>query len=204
MLYAFVFFLNFVRKLNNMRNPKLFQTALLLLLTVFLLSNCKKDKQTEVYFEYPLFFVDNMEMDTLNVNSMVERETYDFPTSLESVLSSNNTDKKHIKSAKLIAMRIQILDYALADSINWCNIQDISEIYADIRHSLLGTKTVAFKMVPDTRVAGINFEMTGVELKEYLQQDYFRMAFRYKKRRAMEDQMPFVISLRFAITADPI
>lgn len=191
-------------KISDMRINRIFQTALLLLLTAFSLSNCKKDKQTEVYFEHPIFFVDNMEMDTLNVNTMVERETFDFPTSLEGVLSSNNTDKKHIKSAKLIAMRVQILDYALADSINWCNIQDISEIYADIKHSQLGTQNVAFKMVPDTRVAGVNFEMTGVELKEYLQQDYFRMVFRYKKRRAMEDQMPFVISMRFAITADPL
>lgn len=143
-------------------------------------------------------------MDTLNVNTWVVRESHEFPTTLDDFLKDKNTNKSKIKSAKLTSMRIQIMDFALADSINWCNIQDISDMEVDIKSSIAGQRTVAFKQIPDKRVAGINLDMTGTELKDFLQQEKFSMVFKYLKRRAMEDQMPFIITLKFIITAEPL
>ena len=62
------------------------RTALLVLMCLSL-SHCKKDKQKEVIIEYPLFFVNNMEIDTTESDSLIVRESIDFPTNLDGELA---------------------------------------------------------------------------------------------------------------------
>jgi hypothetical protein len=119
-------------------------------------------------------------------------------------LAKNNTSKSKIKSAKLIGFRIQVLDYAVYDSVNYSNLKDLSEVRVDIKNKNVGQVEVARKFIPDVRVKAINLELPDVEGKEYLKQDNFSMVFKYRKRRAMPDEMPFIISLKFKITADPL
>jgi len=75
----------------------------------------------------------------------------------------------------------------------------------DIKHADLGQFEVAKKLnIPDIRTKAINLDMNGVELKDFLQKESFRMVFKYKKRRQMHHEMPFVVSLKFKIVADAL
>ena len=180
------------------------RTALLVLMCLSL-SHCKKDKQKEVIIEYPLFFVNNMKIDTTESDSLIVRESIDFPTNLDGELAKNNTDKSKIKSGKLEFFRIQILDNAVYDSLNYCNFKDLKEMSIDIKHTDLGQFEVANKLnIPDIRTKAINLDMKDVELKDFLQKESFRMVFKYKKRRQMHHEMPFVVSLKFKIVADAL
>ena len=173
--------------------------------TSLLFCDCKKEKSpSEIVLEYPILFPQNMEIDTLNVDSLIVRESYEFPANLEGELAKNNTSKSKIKSAKLIGFRIQVLDYAVYDSVNYSNLKDLSEIRVDIKNTNVGQIEVARKLIPDVRVKAVNLDLPDVEGKEYLKQDNFSMVFKYRKRRAMPDEMPFIISLKFKITADPL
>jgi hypothetical protein len=96
------------------------------------------------------------------------------------------------------------LDYAVYDSVNYSNLKDLSEIRVDIKNSNVGQMEVARKLIPDVRVKAVNLDLPDVEGKEYLKQDNFSMVFKYRKRRGMPDEMPFIISLKFKITADPL
>ncbi len=183
-----------------------FSVLLLILLTNSILFNsCKKDKaKTDVIIEYPIALPDLMEIDTLNVDSMVERETFDFPTTLEGELAKNNTTKAKIKSAQLVFMRLQVMDYAYADSTKYSNLRDIAELELDIKKEGIGQALIARKSIPDVYVKAVNLDLENVDLKDYLKADNFRMAVRYKKRRPMPNDMPYVISIKFRIVADPL
>lgn len=183
------------------RNLRIFVFALLI--PVFFTA-CKKKKQEVIKMEYPIIFTDKMQIDTENVDSFVTRETFPFPTSLEGELSKKNTSKSKIRTANLQFLRLQILDYAYQDTQNYCNLQDISDIILSVKADGLGTREVAFKAIPDVRTNAINLDIHSVELKEYLQRDFFSMVISYKKRRAMHHEMPFVISTKFYIEADPL
>lgn len=174
------------------------------LLLTLLLNSCKKDNQTEIILEYPLLFLDNMEIDEKNIDSLIVRETLDFPTTLEGDLAKNNTSKDKIKSAKLVFMRIQVMDYAYDDSSKYSNLKDLSFMSLDIKHSNIGQKLIASKSISDVKTRAINLDLEDAEVKDYLKQDNFRMVVKYRKRRAMPHEMPFVISLRFRIVADPL
>ena len=183
---------------------RILRNALLVLLSLSL-SNCKKDKQKEITIEYPLFFVNNMEIDTTEADSLIVRESIDFPTNLDGELAKNNTDKSRIKSGKLEFFRIQILDNAVFDSLNYCNFKDLKEMSIDIKHNDLGQFEVANKLnIPDTRTKALNLDLTNIELKEFLQKETFRMVFKYRKRRQMHHEMPFVVSLKFKIVAEAL
>jgi hypothetical protein len=168
------------------------------------LNSCKKDHKSEVIIEYQIPFANNMEIDTLNVDSFIERESYDFPTSLEGELSKNNTAKEKIKSAKLTFMRIQVVDYAYADSNKYGNLRDLSVLQMDAKKIGVGQQQIAHMTIPDVYAKAVNMDLDDIELKDYLKQESFRLVFRYKKRRPMPNEMPFVILLKFKIIADPL
>jgi len=176
----------------------------LICLTFFLFDGCKKDKKQDVELEYPISFIDYMEIDTTNVDSFVTRESIDFPTALDGDLAKNNTSKEKIKSARLVYLRLQVLDYAYADSAHYANLSDISEISLDIKKDGIGQHTVAHKLIPDVRTKNIIMDLTDVELRDYLKQDNFRFVARYKKRRPMPNQMPYSIVLKFKVIAEPL
>lgn len=180
------------------------QKILFVVVTSTLFCDCKKEKISEVVLEYPIIFVQNMEIDTLNVDSLIVRESFEFPANLESELAKNNTTKSKIKSAKLIGFRIQVMDYAVYDSVNYANLKDLSEVRVDIKNVNVGQIEVANKLISDVRVKAVNLNLPDVEGRDYLKQDNFSMVFKYRKRRPMPDEMPFVISLKFRITADPL
>lgn len=182
-----------------------FKTYFILLTSVLFLSNCKKERQTEIILEYPLVFLDNMEIDTLNIDSLIIRETFDFPTSLEGDLAKNNTSKAKIKSAKLVYMRIQVMDYAWTDTTKYSNFRDLSMMSLDIKKDGIGQELVASKTInSNDRIKAINMDLSDVECRDYLKQDQFRMVVKYRKRRGMHHEMPFSITLRFKIVADPL
>ena len=159
-------------------------------------------------------------LDTMSVDSFIYRETIDFQTTLDGELAKNNTSKSLIKSAVLESVRLQILNYAyddiyrcyiktgqfvVCDSNHYSNFQDISMIYMDIKKDGTGQELIAKKdFNPDKRTNIINLDVVGSELKKYLQQENFRMVFKFKKRRQMHHQMPFSIVGKFRIVADPL
>jgi hypothetical protein len=175
-----------------------------ILLVVSLFNSCKKDDKTDVVLEYAIPFPENMEIDVLNVDTFVERESYDFPTSLDGELAKNNTSKDKVKSAKLIFMRIQVMDFAYADSSRYGNLKDISDMEMDVKGENLPQLLVSEKAIPDVYTKAVNMNLKDVELKDYLLKDHFRMVFRYKKRRPMPNEMPFIISVRFRIVAESL
>jgi len=178
---------------------------LLLISLAFLsIGSCKKDKKGDVELEYPISFIDMMEIDTTNVDSFVIRESIDFPTALDGDLAKNNTSKDKIKSAKLVYLRLQVLDYAYADSAHYANLSDISELSMDIKKDGIGQHMVAHKVVPDARTKNVVMDLTDVELRDYIKQDNFRFVAKYKKRRAMPNQMPYSIVLKFKVIAEPL
>lgn len=186
-----------------MRFKSLFTTALLFA-AVFLYSGCKKDKASEIVFDYSIPFADKMEIDTENVDSLIIRESFDFPTNMDGELAKHNTDKSKIKSAKLIQLRLQVFDFAYADTTRYSNLKDISEIMVDINNDYEGQRPVAFKQIQDVKVKAVNMDLYDQELRDYLKRETFRMVFKYRKRRAMHHEMPFVISTTFRIVADPL
>jgi len=167
-------------------------------------TSCKKESQTEIELEYPIIFPDLMEIDVKSVDSFVIRESNDFPTSLDGELAKHNTNKSKIKSAKLTFMRLQVMDYAFADSTKYSDFGYISELMMDIKKDGLGQALIAKKSIPNMRTKAVNLDLENVELKDYLQQETFKMVFKYKKRKAMPNDMPYVITLKFKIIADPI
>lgn len=202
-----------------MKFYKYYIFVLLILIDV----SCKKDKKSnsEIVMDYPLISAYTMEvaLDTVPVDSFIYRESFDFPTNLDDQLAKNNTSKKLIKSAVLESLRLQILDYAYAetyhcyntgwssvcDSNHYSNFQDISMIYLDIKKDGIGQELIAKKdFNPDKRTNIISLDVVGAELKNYLQQETFRMVFKFKKRRQMHHQMPFAIIGKFKIVADPL
>ncbi len=185
--------------------------------------SCEKDKKkgSEITMDYPLIAGSMMEvaLDTVNVDSFIYRESIDFPTNLDDQLAKNNTSKNLIKSAVLESIRLQIVDYyyeedfhcynygwnTVCDSVHYSNFQDISIIYLYIKKDGIGQELVAQKEFhPDKRTNTITLDIVGTELKKYLQQESFRMVFKFKKRRQMHHQMPFVIIGKFKIVADPL
>lgn len=166
--------------------------------------SCKKDKKTDVVVDYPIFFVNMMEIDTTNVDSLIIRETDDFPTQLDGELAKNNTNKSKIKSAKLTDLRVQMLDVDFYDTTRHSDFGFLSEIMIDIKKDPLAQKLVAYKSIPNQRTKAVNFSLEDVELKEFLQQDNFRMVFKYRKRKSMPNDLPFYISGHFKIIADPL
>lgn len=173
-------------------------------LALLAIGSCKKDKKQDVEIDYPISLPDVMEIDTTNVDSFVIRESIDFPTFLDGDLAKNNTSKDKIKSAKLTYLRLQVMDYAFADSAHYANLSDISELSMDIKKDGIGQHTVAHKLVPDVRTKSVIMDLTDVELKDYLKQDNFRMVIRYKKRRPMPNQMPYTVVLKFKVIAEPL
>jgi hypothetical protein len=165
---------------------------------------CKKKKQESVVIEYPIFFANMMEIDTSEIDSLIIRETDDFPTQLDGELAKNNTNKSRIKSAKLTALRIQMLDVDFYDTMTHSDFGFLSEIMIDIKKDPLPQKLVASKLIPNQRTKAVNFNLEDVELKEYLQQDVFRMVFKYRKRKSMPNDLPFYIAGTFKIIADPL
>lgn len=200
-----------------------FHKSWVLVIVMLCSLSCRKEKKkgSEINMDYPLVSGYTMEvaLDTVNVDSFIYRESIDFPTNLGDQLAQNNTSKDLIKSAVLESLKLQILDYAyeeiyhcyntgwssVCDSIHYSNFQDISMIYLDIKKDGIGQDLIAKKdFNPDKRTNIINLDIVNVELKKYLQQETFRMVFKFKKRRQMHHQMPFVIIGKFKIVADPL
>jgi hypothetical protein len=173
-------------------------------LFLFGLSSCKKKDKSEIKMEYPIVFQENMEIDIENVDSFVVRETFPFPTFLDGELAKNNTSKDKVKSAKLAYLRMQIWDFAYSDSSKYSNLRDISDIILELNAEGLGPVKIASKKIPDIRTNAINLDLEDVDLKEYLKKDQFTMIIKYKKRRAMYHEMPFILSTKFNIVADPL
>lgn len=176
---------------------------LFVLLTLFS-GSCKKDKQKTIELDYPLLMGDMMEIDTSEVDSLIIRETVDFPTSLDGELAKHNTSKAKIKSAKLTSLRLQMLDIDYNDTMTHSDFGHISEIFMDVKEMSLGQKQVASKSIPNQRTKAVNFILDDVELKDYLQKDFFRMVIKYRKRKSMPNDLPFYIAATFKIVADPL
>lgn len=179
-------------------------TAFVLLISSLSIS-CKDPKsQTEVIVEYPLYKTDMMEIDTTNIDSLIIRETDDFPTALDGELAKHNTNKSLIKSAKLTGLRIQMLDHDYNDTMTHSDFGHLSEIFMDVKESSLGQKQIAYKSIPNQRTKAVNMILSDVELKDYLQKDAFRMVIKYRKRKSMPNDLPFYIVAYFKIIADPL
>jgi hypothetical protein len=181
-------------------------SAFFVLITLF--SACKKDKSpTEIVIEYPIFFADQFEvaLDTVALSEYIVRESFAFPMDLDTELSKQGASKKSIKSAKLMFLKLQVLDYAYPDSNKYCNFKDLSEMYMDIKYDGIGQDLIASKsLIPDTRTKVLNLDMADIELKNYFQQPTIQMVFKYKKRRQMHNIMPYIIIGRLKVIADPI
>lgn len=180
----------------------------ILVLVIFTSNSCKKEKsKTEIVIDYVIPFPDNMELDnnTNDIDSLIQRTTVEFPTTLDGELAKNNTNKSLIKSAKLTSMTMQVLDYAYSDSTKYANFKDLKDMYLDILKAGIGQENVAFKEnIPDKRIKILNMDMSNVELKEYLKQETFQFIAKYRKRRARPHEMPYIIKLNFRIVADPL
>ncbi len=182
-------------------------TYTVLIILIFSANSCRKKKnsKTEIIIDYPIGLIDIMELDNDNVDSLIERITFEFPTMLEGELAKNNTSKSLIKSARLTSMRLEVLDYALYDSAKYSNFKDIKDLYLDIIKPGIGQVNIAIKEnMPDVRTKIVNMNMVDVELKQYLQKETFQFVAKYRKRRAMPHQMPYTIVLNFRIVADPL
>ncbi len=175
---------------------------------IFFVSACKKDKSpTEVVIEYPIYMADQFEvaLDTVNLSEYIIRESFAFPMDFESELAKQGASKKSIKSARLLFLKLQVLDYAYPDSTKYCNFKDLNEMYMDIKYDGIGQDLIAFKsFIPDTRTKILNLDIADIELKNYFQQESIKMVFKYKKRRQMHNIMPYIIIGRIKIVADPI
>ena len=185
-----------------------YNKILFLVLFVSVGISCKKHKsQTEIVVEYPIILADNFEvaLDTLPLDQYIIRESFAFPIDLDSELSKHGTNKKSIKSAHLVSLKLQVLDYAYADSTKYDNFKDLSEMYMDIKFDGIGQQQIASKtFIPDIRTKVINLDMANVDITRYLQQETIKMVFKYKKRRQMHNEMPYIISGKFSIVADPL
>ena len=142
--------------------------------------------------------------ETHGVDSLITRESFEFPTSLDGELAKKNTNKSKIVSARLTYMRIQVMDYAWEDSTKYSNLKDMSMISMDIKKIGIGQNLIANKNIPDIRTKFINLDLNDVELKEYLAQESFAFVVKYIKRRGMLHDMPFAINLKFKIIAETL
>jgi hypothetical protein len=174
-----------------------------ILLCGFLMNSCKKDKKTAIEMDYPFFVYYNMEIDVTRVDTFIERESFEISTTLEGEMSNKNSTKKNIRSAKLAFLRIQVLDYAL-DTNKYGNLRDLSAMELDIKKEGFGQELVASKLIPDVYTKAVNLDLRDVELREYMKQDVIKLVIRYKKRREMPNEMPFVITGKYIIVADPL
>ncbi len=182
---------------------KLFKLFTLVLILTSLFVSCKKDKKSkEITVEYPVLFADKFVGETHGVDSLIERVSFEFPTSLDGELAKNNSSKSKITSAKLVFLKLQILDIHYNDSLKYSNFKDLSELYFDIYSTGVGQELIGEKQIPDIRTRAIDLNIQDNELKKYLVQDKFGMVVKYKKRRGMLHDMPFVISGKFVIKAE--
>lgn len=182
-----------------------FVTYYILIFLSFVFVSCKKDESKNlIEIEYPLSFFQKFVGETHGVDSLIERESFEFPTNLDGELAKNNTNKSKIVSARLTFMRIQVMDYAWDDSTKYSNLKDLSYIAMDIKKGGVGQDLVASKNIADTRTKFINLDLNDIELKEYLAQESFALAIKYIKRRGMLHDMPFAINLKFKIIAEPL
>lgn len=183
---------------------KFYRLFLLIIVLTPFINSCKKDKNTLVEIDYQYPFQDMMEIDMYNVDTFVTRETMQFPTMFDGDLAKKNTSKEKIRSARLTSLRLQMWDWAYEDTVNHCNIRELSEIRLSLNAEGLGAKEVAYKIIPDVKTNAINFDLNDVDIKEYLQKESFSMIIKYKKRRAMPHDMPFIISTKFKIFAETL
>jgi hypothetical protein len=178
---------------------------LLLFFPLFIFNSCKKEeKKNLIEIEYPLSFFDKFVGETHGVDSLITRESFEFPTSLDGELAKKNTNKSKIVSARLTYMRIQVMDYAWEDSTKYSNLKDMSMISMDIKKTGVGQNLIANKNILDIRSRYINLDLNDVELKEYLTQESFAFVVKYIKRRGMLHDMPFAINLKFKIIAESL
>ncbi len=180
-----------------------------ILLFVTIGFSCKKDKSTtaDIVIEYPIIIGDQFEvaLDTVKLSEYITRESFAFPLDLDAELTKHGTNKKSIKSAKLMFVKLQVLDYAYADSANYCNFKDLGELYMDIKYDGIGQDLIASKAyIPDTRTKILNLDINDIELKNYFQQETIKMVFKFKKRRQMHNIMPYLVSARLKIIASPL
>jgi hypothetical protein len=177
----------------------------LLILPLFVFNSCKKDeKKNLIEIEYPLSFFDKFVGETHGVDSLIIRESFEFPTSLDGELAKKNTNKSKIVSARLTYMRIQVMDYAWEDSTKFSNLKDMSLLSMDLKKAGIGQDLVASKNIPDVRTRFVNLDLNDVELKQYLSQESFAFVVKYIKRRGMLHDMPFAINLKFKIIAETL
>lgn len=169
-----------------------------------LLNSCKVDHMAEVVMYTPFYLGYNMNPDSSKVDTFIERETYDLSTELEGDLARNNSSKNQITSAKLIELRIQVGEWAYLAPEKYSNFSDISAIEVDVKKKGLGQEMIAGKLIPDVYTRGFTLDLRDIELKDYLKQDTLNLVIRYKKRRAMKNEMPFYIEGRFKIMAKPL
>ena len=177
----------------------------LLILPLFVFNSCKKDeKKNLIEIEYPLSFFDKFVGETHGVDSLITRESFEFPTSLDGELAKKNTNKSKIVSARLTYMRIQVMDYAWEDSTKFSNLKDMSLLSMDLKKAGVGQDLVASKNIPDVRTRFVNLDLNDIELKQYLSQESFAFVVKYIKRRGMLHDMPFAINLKFKIIAETL
>lgn len=179
-------------------------TILVFAIFSLLSSACKKDEKSQVELEYSVLFPILMEIDTSEVDSMIVRESNEFPTTLDGELAKHNTNKSKITSAKITSMRLQMLDLDFNDTITHSDFGHLAEIMMDIKKDPLPQRLVASQVIANKRTNAVNMKLEDVELKEYLQQNSFGMVIKYRKRKLMPNDLPFFITVKFKIIADPL
>lgn len=179
--------------------------GLFIIFVVLQFLSCRDKSKDQIVIEQPIFFPMIMEIDTLNVDSLIVRETDAFPTTLDGTLANNNTNKSKITSASLISLTLVIPDYVRGDTVNYCNFKDLSEISLYVKNDANGTKLSAQKLnIPDKIMYTLNMDIAPEELRDYLRSDDFRMVVSYRKRRPMPDKLEFFIIGKFMVYADPL
>lgn len=181
-----------------------YKTLALLISCSLLFITCRKEGKSEVIFEYPMEFPLQMSSDTVDIDSLIEKTTVNFQTQLEGKLAEHNSNKSKIKSARLVFMQLKVPAPVFYDSNSYSNLRDISEIMLDIRQDQVGQMPVAHKLTEDKRTMSINMNLLDAEIKDYMMNEYFSLVIKYRKRRPIYKEMPFSISFRFRIVADPL
>ncbi len=181
-----------------------YKTLILLIYCGLLFIGCKKDRKTEVIFEYPMEFPFQMYADTVDIDSLIEKTTVNFQTQLEGKLAEHNSNKSKIKSARLVFMQLKVPVPVFYDSNTYSNLKDISEIMLDIRQDQVGQMPVAHKTTEDKRTMTLNMDLLDTEIKDYIMNEYFSLVIKYRKRRPIYHTMPFSISFRFRIVAEQL
>ena len=178
-------------------------SSCLCMMLMLVINGCRKDAKTEIQIEYPFYYPCLLNSDARMSDTLTLMEIINLKDTLEQVLKEHQTSKERIKSIKIISLSLYEPEFAFYDTMRFANFRDIETLELFMHHDLIGDKRIAYKVVADQLAKSINPELEDTELKAYVLQDAFGVKVAYRKRRYKNCEMPFVLTLKLRITADP-